>query len=1212
MKKKNKKKLVIGITSLLTLLLGIFLVMNQSNHIRAEKSEISSENKTYTEYRSINLLDRTIPNGLDDPNLYITTPAPDKDAYTPGLISAVKFTSISNFELGGTAIDGSGYIWTWGFNGNGRTGIGTMTGYLGGMKRIPFFVDNNIQFTYVVSGYQSTYAISKTGEIYAWGSNSAGGLGNGNTTDQSTPQKINIPLEKDEKIVLIDPSDVAAGNNTTVYAVTDKGRVFAWGYGTGNMIPGKNGTNSSPLELTSITALGEANGGIKKVSLGNSQVLMLMNNGKVFSWGGNNFGSLGLGSSAGSGTATPSEISSLNGVEIIDISTGYNHSMALGANGKVYQWGQVYGYSGYGASNIGSPTIVEYDATSADYVPIPQKIAAGMYSGYIIDQHGRFWTWGRNNYYQFMQDGPLYGNTSTVSSYDWTKPLNGKLDNYLTKATQVPKSLGDGDTQYNNTVPKAPVFSGYKYSSRFNMTFSGYERSGVWSDIDDLASKKHPTIYDKKYYQTTGVMESISSGANPTQQKAAHAKVYLIDKDRRRLVYVVRKENETSSSTLSGNYYVAEDSYAGNWIVNNQTTTALPVGVTEETSVPVAKDDEKDWISLAIGGEQNDFTGCQGTEVPYVADLSPYESSMTILDKSGNIYKQSYNGSGNIAWGWDYTPAYDSNSNGNPSTNGLYDSYVYELMFMRGAPRVNPTTIEISSPLKKIYKSDINQEQVTDVKITLGTSTISSQLNITINPELKEAKYVKIPFDSLDVNTTIENPTIDDFKNAYNSSEDLGYETGDLIDLNGWSENDLINKSDTDTKELSDGSHIVVRDNCILWVMTATSGYNANLETVSRKEYTNYYTDTTLYHDGKNVNSPNEQVYEATDDYVKKTSALTAGEDPDKYGLPLDKNGKVIENPTFGYDETTTRAYTNADPEYMSKEINYYTFVPGQENPVVLKLNDLKYLKTEDPKNQYVHTFNYERDDKMWVTITYKGRYIGKTTDISPYKMDDLLGNEGIVNNQETVKKSSASVTKTLTRTPGEVENSQPVYFKVEGGANNNLTSDKKIQFDTISDTSVNAMEVIIYYNQAEIYLRQVIVNSNNEVLIPSSGYLRLNNTDGSASVSNYNLKVNSGEVENDIAFRKARLTTDSTNDKYTVQAILPEMYQYYGYRISTTEANHASAPLKRAPEEVLADYSSENKYYITIYLEPIVSESKDIPFYNWDYKLNQFGKIEM
>ena len=39
-------------------------------------------------------------------------------------------------------------------------------------------------------------------------------------------------------------------------------------------------------------------------------------------------------------------------------------------------------------------------------------------------------------------------------------------------------------------------------------------------------------------------------------------------------------------------------------------------------------------------------------------------------------------------------------------------------------------------------------------------------------------------------------------------------------------------------------------------------------------------------------------------------------------------------------------------------------------------------------------------------------------------------------------------------------------------------------------------------------------------------------------------------------------------------------------------------------------DYGAGSKYYVTIYLEPTVTSSTDIPFYNWDYKLNQFGKI--
>ncbi|MGX4686989.1 RCC1 domain-containing protein [Vagococcus sp. JNUCC 83] len=1143
-------------------------------------------------------------------SLYNTSPTEDTDAYKPNLISAVKFTSVSNFELGGTAIDASGYVWVWGFNGAGRTGIGTTSGYLGGMKRIPFFVDNNITVKTIKSGYRQSFAITTDGLLYGWGQNNNGEIGQGFTGTEanpiSTPKKIPIPLHSDEKVIIVDPRENAGGLQTTVYAVTSEGRVFAWGYGGSNLIPGYTGTsNTTPIELTDISTLGKDNGGIEDIQVGNSQVILLAKNGKVFGWGGNNYGSVGIGNT--SSTSSPKELTSFGGAKVTQISLNYNQSMALTEDGKVFRWGQVYGSRSTASANFTSPALVSYDFSSAKYSPVPKKVIASTYNSSIIDQHGRIWSSGGNVFYSFMQDGPLYGTKGTTVKYDWTNPLYGKLDTWLPDLTQVPKSLGDGDTQYNTTVPKAPVFSGVTYSSRINMTLYGYEYAGVWSDIDDMAAKKHPTIYDKKYYQTVGDLKPLNDGATIGSQAVAHKQVYLIDKDGNRLVYVVRKEN--NASTISGNFYIAESSYDGGWFVDQHTKYDLPSGITEKTSVPAVKDDEKDWTELSLTETPNDFTGTGIKEVPYVMDMVPYESSISVIDTAGNLYKQSYNGSGNIAWGWDYMPQYDSSSNNSPRDNGLYDSYSYELMFMRGAPRVSPTTVDIKSPLNKIYKSDANQEQISDVNVILGTSTVSSQLNITINPELKEAKYVKIPYDPNDNNILNSDPTSADFDTAYDNAKQFGYESGDLIDLNGWSSEDLINTSETSSKKLKDSGNIIIKDNCILWIKTKTTGYNANIEKVTTKSYTNYYTDTTVYHNGVNINKPNEQVYDENSDYVKKTSNLLTGESPDKYGVPLDVNGDAIKEPIFGFDEVTIRAYKESDPEYLSKDINYYNFISGQDNPVVLILNESKYLDNGS-KNRFIHTFEYERNDKLWITINYKGRYVGKTSEISGYTMDGLTGNETILNNQETVKKSTNQKIQTYTRTPGKVENSQPAYFTIDSGSNKNL-SNNKLVFDVTSDENIKSMDIIIYYTQAEIYVRQIVKNEVEDIVVPKEGYLRLVNTDGTKENNRYNIKVVSGTDENTIDFKKARLTTDYTNNKFSINIVLPEMYKYYGYKISTEKSNHDIADLHKAPDQVLADFSSNNKYYITVYIEPILSDSDKVPMYNWDYKLNSFGNIE-
>jgi hypothetical protein len=70
------------------------------------------------------------------------------------------------------------------------------------------------------------YAIGSDGHVYAWGDDSRGALGNGNTTDSTTPVVVSLPSG-------ITPTAVTASHGTG-YAIGSDGHVYAWGtvYGT--------------------------------------------------------------------------------------------------------------------------------------------------------------------------------------------------------------------------------------------------------------------------------------------------------------------------------------------------------------------------------------------------------------------------------------------------------------------------------------------------------------------------------------------------------------------------------------------------------------------------------------------------------------------------------------------------------------------------------------------------------------------------------------------------------------------------------------------------------------------------------------------------------------------------------------------------------------------------------------------------------------------
>ena len=84
------------------------------------------------------------------------------------------------------ALTSDGNVWAWGFNGNGELGLETPK--MQSTPKIVKGIKGNV--VKIVSGGYHNLALTDEGEIFSWGSNSCGELGNGNTLPQSKPQKI--------------------------------------------------------------------------------------------------------------------------------------------------------------------------------------------------------------------------------------------------------------------------------------------------------------------------------------------------------------------------------------------------------------------------------------------------------------------------------------------------------------------------------------------------------------------------------------------------------------------------------------------------------------------------------------------------------------------------------------------------------------------------------------------------------------------------------------------------------------------------------------------------------------------------------------------------------------------------------------------------------------------------------------------------------------
>jgi alpha-tubulin suppressor-like RCC1 family protein len=109
----------------------------------------------------------------------------------------------------------------------------------------------------------------------------------------------------------------------------------------------------------------------------------LDNKGRVYSWGSNNFGQLGIPSIKY--INIPQQIEYLSKEEIIDISCGDNFAGAITKSGRVYTWGQL----GHGDKlDQNTPRVMKFDAT-------PIQISCGGAHTAILTQANEIFMFGR-------------------------------------------------------------------------------------------------------------------------------------------------------------------------------------------------------------------------------------------------------------------------------------------------------------------------------------------------------------------------------------------------------------------------------------------------------------------------------------------------------------------------------------------------------------------------------------------------------------------------------------------------------------------------------------------------------------------------------------------------------------------------------------------------------------------------------------------------
>lgn len=210
------------------------------------------------------------------------------------------------------------------------------------MKKVPAYLPNQYNtgamtgIRKVFAGQYMTGVLKADGTLWIGGYNNYGQSGIGSTKISRLLTQVKAPSGSSTLNNIIDV-DMAYH----VMAISADLELYTWGYNAQGQL-GRGNTTYSKLPI--LIDLGDEE--VVYVSAGNTNSLAVTASGKVYTWGTNNYGQLGIGNT----TAKTSfvRVYAENGVDylkdVISIAADNCHMAAVLKDGSVYAWG----YNGYG------------------------------------------------------------------------------------------------------------------------------------------------------------------------------------------------------------------------------------------------------------------------------------------------------------------------------------------------------------------------------------------------------------------------------------------------------------------------------------------------------------------------------------------------------------------------------------------------------------------------------------------------------------------------------------------------------------------------------------------------------------------------------------------------------------------------------------------------------------------------------------------------
>jgi alpha-tubulin suppressor-like RCC1 family protein len=236
----------------------------------------------------------------------------------------------------------SGEVYCWGRNDYGQLGRGTTNTTANPFPQRVGGALSSRTVTRITTGGNHACALTTANEMYCWGANDRGQLGNNSTTDSSVPVRVSTSGALGSRTITqislnyaVDSTCIVAGGAALCWGSNDDGVL-----GLGSAGPAAQYLApqlvAGALSGRTVTDIALAS---RRTTTDDAHVCAIAND-RAYCWGANSMGQVGNNTTTNTNTPVAVNVSGvMAGRDLVSIGAGNAHSCALSTEPRVYCWG---------------------------------------------------------------------------------------------------------------------------------------------------------------------------------------------------------------------------------------------------------------------------------------------------------------------------------------------------------------------------------------------------------------------------------------------------------------------------------------------------------------------------------------------------------------------------------------------------------------------------------------------------------------------------------------------------------------------------------------------------------------------------------------------------------------------------------------------------------------------------------------------------------